>query len=109
MLVAVGMAVGAVDAPMTLGRTGQDLLRWLEETSVEPNHVLLRGAANGFVDGVASTLQLLKIICPPPGTSRGQNAAIVVKYLKDNPKEWQLDSTFLSMTALQDAWACQKP
>ncbi|HEY2397071.1 MAG TPA: Rap1a/Tai family immunity protein [Rudaea sp.] len=108
IIATMGILLAAVD-PATELNDGQSLLRWLEEKPETPDHIVIAGAAMGFVAGVASTMQLMKIICPPAGTTRGQNIAIVVKYLKEHPKSWRLSSTFLTMQALDEAWACPKP
>jgi len=97
-------------ASLTLGAsdtnvdTGQQLLRWLEETSAD--YAFMSGVANGFVQGEQDSLALMKVICLPPHWTHGQANGIVIKWIKDHPKEWQLSSSYLTMNALLDAWPC---
>lgn len=49
---------------------------------------------------------LLSLYCPPDEVQPQQTAAIVRKYLVDNPSEWHLPGAHLLVVALQRAFPC---
>jgi len=105
---AAGLALGAADMGTTL-HTGQGLLTVLDRQGGTAAEMLESMTASGYVTGTADTLHFLHSTCQPPGTTNGQNVAVVVNYLKAHPKLWQEDSTELMFAALTNAWPCDKP
>jgi len=73
------------------------------------------GFCLGMMQGVTNTnamyeVQLGKdaLFCAPEkGLNNGQAARIVVKYLKDNPKELHRHGTILTISALMQAYPCE--
>lgn len=63
------------------------------------------GKVMGFVMGVHDTLDEIAF-CSPPGTNVGQLCAVVGKYLKDHPAEWNSAATVLVQKALAEAFPC---
>ncbi|PMZ76949.1 Rap1a/Tai family immunity protein [Pseudomonas sp. FW305-70] len=73
------------------------------------------GVCAGYVQGVESTVGFYSDdlandakFCVPNGVTNGQLVRIVVKYLKDNPKQLNLTRTGLVWSALKDAYPCNK-
>jgi hypothetical protein len=102
LILFVSMMMSAGDSDFDVSN-GQSLLRWLEDGS---DKAFMRGVAHGFVQGETATLTLIGEICPPSHVSYGQIDAVVLKWLKDHPKELQRTSAFLVDKALRDAWKC---
>ena len=46
------------------------------------------------------------LFCQPDGTTTGQAARIVVKYLRDHPEELHKHDSVLAFTALKAAFPC---
>jgi hypothetical protein len=72
------------------------------------------GACAGFVMGVQSTVTFFSEFlnkedkfCMPDNVTNSQMVRIVVKYLKDNPKNLNLNMTGLVWAALKDAYPCK--
>ncbi|OHY79310.1 hypothetical protein BCA33_16755 [Marinobacter sp. AC-23] len=73
------------------------------------------GYCFGMMQGVTNTnamyeVQLGKdaLFCAPEaGLNNGQAARIVVKYLKDNPKELHRHGTILAISAFMQAYPCE--
>ena len=103
MMVAFGAALGSGQA---WSATGNDLINWLPEYE--------KGVANwdtgmylGFVSGIFNVTNGV-LFCAPKATN-GQSAAIVGKFLKNNPERWGEDASYLVVDALQKAYPkCNK-
>lgn len=87
--------------------TGNDLVRW----EIEYN----RGATTwsgglylGYIAGIAEFTNGI-LFCAPPGATQGQNAAIVSKYLKNNPEQWTDSASTIVLAALQSSYPDCKP
>ncbi len=50
--------------------------------------------------------RMLTLYCPPDGVQPRQTAAVVRKYLADNPASWHLPAAHLLVIALEDAFPC---
>lgn len=66
------------------------------------------GMCLGYVDGVASKLDLLQQIELPTGVTHGQLQDVVVKYLKDHPETRNQDAVVLTVRALVAAFPKKK-
>ena len=56
----------------------------------------------GYVVGVAETSNGV-LFCSDSGVTNGQNAAIVIKYLRNNPEKWANGANWLVLDALTTA------
>lgn len=81
--------------------TGNDLMSWVPDYE--------KGLANwntgiylGFVSGI-SNLTNGVIYCAPNSTN-GQSAAIVAKFLRNNPERWGEDASSLVVEALRKGY-----
>jgi hypothetical protein len=63
------------------------------------------GYCRGIIEGVADTSPN---VCPIKGSTYGQDARIVVKYLQDHPEELHLANTALVEKALAKVFPCGK-
>jgi len=102
--------------------TGNDLLRGCTamvkgadgpELSGDESALALywAGYISGFTDSYSITLMGQKptMYCYPlQGIENGQAARIVVKYLKENPKELYQSARLCLLLALQNAFPCTK-
>lgn len=77
------------------------------------------GYCYGYLVGISDGLHLMmgvamqtksaknpSLICTPPGTTVGQHARVLVKYLKDHPEHLHKNSGVLSYVAFTDAFPC---
>lgn len=60
------------------------------------------GMLMGYIVGVSETANGVTF-CAPPAVTNGQNVAIVVKYLRNNPEKWANAADGLVMDALMSA------
>lgn len=82
--------------------TGNDLVKWMpgyESRASDWNGGMLLG----YVSGVAELAQGI-LYCAPDGVTLGQNTAIVIKYLKANPEQWNDQAPALIVRALQKVY-----
>ncbi|WP_442108230.1 Rap1a/Tai family immunity protein [Pseudomonas sp. NUPR-001] len=93
-------AVAALITGQAWSATGNDLMQWLPEYESDTAS-WASGMYLGFVSGVASATNGV-LYCSPKATN-GQNAAIVAKFLKNNPERWTEDAAMLTAEALQKA------
>ena len=49
-----------------------------------------------------------KTLCIPNGTTLEQMTAVVKKFIRDNPKDWQQPANTQVVLALMYAWPCKK-
>jgi len=62
----------------------------------------------GYVAGVTDTIHGI-VVCPQGNPTHLQNAAIVSKYISQNPEKWTEDGAVIVATALQLAYPpCKK-
>ncbi|NSX08777.1 hypothetical protein HTX81_09330 [Pseudomonas lini] len=113
----VGML--ASSGAMAKGADGNELLTqcqsYIKMIDGETNFIAVdAGACGGFVQGVNSTVQFYSDVlkkedrfCLSDGVTYAQLGRIVVKYLKDNPKQLNKDRTALVWLALIDAYPCK--
>lgn len=82
--------------------TGNDLMSWLPD--YEKSEASWGGGMFlGYVSG-ASEVGDGVLYCSPNSATLGQTAAIVAKYLRNNPENWNLSATSLIIGALKAAY-----
>lgn len=77
--------------------TGNDLMAWVPSYEHE-SMTWEAGMLLGYVSGSSSMLNGI-VFCAPKATN-GQNTAIVIKFLRNNPERWGEDATTLVYDAL---------
>ena len=82
--------------------SGNDLMNWL--ASYESSQANWSGGMYlGYVAGVAEFGQGF-MFCAPGNVTQGQNAAIVAKYLRNNPEEWNRPASGIALRAFMKAY-----
>jgi hypothetical protein len=61
----------------------------------------------GFIVGLHDVLEKSRMICTDK-TTRGQIAAVITKFLNDNPARWNEPAVVLVSEALKKAFPCKK-
>ena len=108
-----GIALGVLLAASMpcMAYTGNDLQEWAQdlEAARKTQSITWKGSMLvGYVAGVAETIKGV-IICPKGMQTHLQNAAIVSKYLEQNPERWSENGATLVTAALRAAYpACEK-
>lgn len=71
------------------------------------------GQCMGMLEGVSGSAQILSTqlpetmrTCLPQSYNNGQGVRVVVKYLRDHPKDLNLPASFLVMMSLKTAFPC---
>jgi len=116
LLVALLVSQGVV-ADGRVFRTGNNLLEICsanpKQTKITVDYMEL-SECHGYIMGVSdthSTFVEWKYIepfwCSPDGVTTGQEKAVVVKYLKENPQKLHLTASSLVMTALNATFPCE--
>ncbi|WP_314357028.1 Rap1a/Tai family immunity protein [Pseudomonas rhodesiae] len=96
--------LGALLATPTIAwsMTGNDLVKWMPD--YESNSGSFGGGVfGGYVAGIADFTRGV-LFCPAGNITNGQNAAIVVKFLKNNPEKWNQQASGLVIEALSRAY-----
>jgi len=84
-----------------------ELHQWLQEKE-NPNGSLLKsGFFSGYVGGVVDVGDGI-LFCTSSGVTRGQNSAVVAKFLKNNPEKWNQPADSLVIEAMKKAFPCKK-
>ncbi|WP_143524249.1 Rap1a/Tai family immunity protein [Pseudomonas sp. 382] len=97
-----GLSIAALSQP-AWSITGNDLIGWIPDYERATKSTFNSGMFLGYTAGVAeATVGVL--FCPPPEVTNGQNAAIVAKWLRQNPERWAEPASNLVITALQKAY-----
>jgi len=79
----------------------------LKERLADAHDSSSRGMAVGYIAGVYDTSSGV-LICSPTEVTTGQLAAIVQKYLADNPQTLHITAHQLVINALSAAFPCRK-
>lgn len=87
---------------------GSDPQQWDAKSAVSTSYCI------GFVEGVIEGTMITAILgnqgeypyCMPTTTSPRQDAAVVAKYLNDNPDQWHLPAGLLITRAFSLAYPC---
>jgi len=61
----------------------------------------------GQINGVLDTMLYYRMICLPDRVTVGQNLSIVMKYLRDHPKELHKEASYLIIQAFAEAFPCR--
>lgn len=63
----------------------------------------------GYIFGVFDALAGKSVFCPPynPDSGNEQIEAVVTKYLKDHPEQWNKAADFVVSEALRDTFPCR--
>ena len=64
--------------------------------------------ANGFVAGVADSQGGVRVCIPSQGVSTSQARAIVSKFFRDHPENWNLPAAAIVSVALEKVWPCKR-
>jgi hypothetical protein len=72
-----------------------------------PNSVSI-GFYQGFVAGIFDAYDSAELLCSTGGVTLGQAEAIVSRYLKANPTEWNLPAVDVVRDALLSPFPCPK-
>jgi hypothetical protein len=91
-----------------------EAIDFMDNRPANPVYVAL-GFCLGMMQGVTNTNAMYEVqlgedalfCAPESGLNNGQAARIVVKYLKDNPKELHQHGTILVIDALMEAYPCE--
>lgn len=59
-----------------------------------------------YISGVVDTMIDASFICIPEGVNNGQIFAIVTKYIKNNPENWNKSASHLVIQPILDAFPC---
>lgn len=86
---------------------GNELHGWLLENEKPNGSAFKSGLFRGYVAGVVDLGDEL-LFCTGPGVTAGQYAAVVAKYLKNNPEKWNKSADSLVVEALREAFPCKK-
>src|SRR5215213_455532 len=63
----------------------------------------------GVCNGAASAIvDIDPGVCPPPGSTRGQNIRVVARYIDERPSRLHEPSNVLGTEALRAAWPCRR-
>jgi hypothetical protein len=105
------MAERKYDGNELLGQCQQYIK--LADSDQSFNHIQA-GICTGLVEGVISTVVFYSGVlkkdekfCMPDNVVNAQMVRIVVKYLKDNPKQLNKMNTVLILDAFKDAYPCK--
>ncbi|WP_110995407.1 Rap1a/Tai family immunity protein [Pseudomonas sichuanensis] len=81
--------------------TGNDLISWVPAYERDVTN-WESGMFLGFVSGISNVANGIAF-CAPTSTN-GQSAAIVAKFLKNNPERWGEDAAALTLEALRKGY-----
>lgn len=97
------LITAALSVPgMSWATTGNDLVKWIPD--YEANSGTFGGGVFiGYVAGIADFGRGI-LFCPVGEVTNGQNGAIVVKYLRNNPEKWNYSGSNLVVAALRQAY-----
>lgn len=95
---AVGLILASTNA---WSATGNDLMAWLPD--YERNSLSWEGGMYlGYVAGISNVINGV-VFCAPTVTN-GQSAAVVAKFLRNNPERWGEDAASLVVESLRKAF-----
>lgn len=92
----------------------QYFIKLVDGGTVKTDALFDGGTCGGFVQGVSNATSLYSDalskedkFCVDDGVTYAQLVRVVVKFLKDNPKQLNKDRTVLVWLALKDAFPCK--
>ena len=86
---------------------GNELHQWQkadEDLSISPYKA---GLYMGFIVGIVD-LGNGSLFCAYPNVSREQSGAVVTKYLKAHPEQWNEPAAGIVVRAMREAFPCEK-
>jgi len=86
---------------------GNELYQWLQESENPSGSSFKTGLYSGYIAGVVDTVDGIQF-CTTSGVTRGQNSAVVAKYLKNNPEKWSQSADTLVIDAMKQTFPCKK-
>lgn len=86
---------------------GNELYKWMQAYEDKNGSSFNAGLFGGYIAGVVDTGNNY-MFCTTPGVSRGQNSAIVAKYLRNNPEKWNMSAASLVVEAMKESFPCKK-
>lgn len=86
---------------------GNELHRWLQEDEKQNGSHFEAGLFKGYVGGVVDTGDGI-LFCTTSKVTRGQNSAVVAKYIKNNPEKWNQPAQNLVIEAMKAAFPCKQ-
>ena len=101
MLLSAAAAISAYAQPPTL--SGNDLARWCGNSR--------ETFCSGYVLGFAAALPVadsLKDVCVPNEATAAQMRAVVMAYIRANPKDLHNPAEVIVGLAYLDAWPCKR-
>lgn len=92
--------------------TGNNLNEWIAgderanlsnpKTTDYMSSSLLQGYVRGVLDSTSG------LTCIPSGVTLGQSMAVVKKYLRDHPENWNWKASWIVSVAIMEAFPCPK-
>lgn len=87
--------------------SGNTLAEWLNEKDKPTGSPFKSGLFSGYVSGVVDAENDVAF-CTGPGVTAGQYNAVVAKYVKAHPEQWDKGALHLVVAALKEAFPCAK-
>jgi hypothetical protein len=87
--------------------SGNELHEWLSQSQDKNESRYHTGLFRGYVSGVVDTGNDV-LFCTPDGVTRGQYTAVVAKYIKEHPEQWNQPASELVISAMKQAFPCKK-
>jgi len=111
MKIIIGALLISISSIANAGYTdGNELQRWLSnsETAEDFSYEKAYGTGifRGYVSGVVDVGDG-RLFCTGKGVTRGQYTAVVIKYIKENPEQWNLSASELVINGLKKAFPCK--
>ncbi|MFM5007340.1 MULTISPECIES: Rap1a/Tai family immunity protein [Aeromonas] len=85
--------------------SGNDLKSYMDED--DNGGSFLGGVYSGYVIGVHDAFDDV-LFCTPENVTKGQVKAVISKYLKANPEQWNKSADSIVIEALRGAFPCKK-
>ena len=85
---------------------GNQLYQWMLEDEKENGSMFQSGLFKGYIAGVVDLGDDF-LFCTTVGVTRGQYTAVVAKYIKNNPEEWNKAADTIVVDALKEAFPCE--
>ena len=107
----IALFVAVLFATEALAMDGNELKgladNYVRNKYTNPDDIYNAGKFDGFIGGIIEAYTFTSF-CQPNGVTRGQQFAIVTKYLNDNPEKLHLPARDLIIEAINQAFPCPK-
>ena len=106
LLVTLGIPMGSYGQ----FTSGNELLGYCKSEEEGAGGVACISYLMGVVDthdNISSEGVMDKYFCSPEGVNGGQLSKIVVKYMEENPEQIHYSGTYLTLSALIEAYPCE--